>query len=128
MIHKLFFIIKELVSRNKSINFKKNTTQTLVNQNSNPNENNQIDINCREPKFQMTPLMIASLRGSRDIVVYLINHGANISLTDIKRYFLIVVLVNFNRCDLFILKKDCLYFFFKYNHISDKIVKNRKNL
>lgn len=44
----------------------------------------QIDVNCREPRFKMTPLMIASLRGSRDIVLALIQAGANPTLKDIK--------------------------------------------
>lgn len=43
-----------------------------------------VDVNFREPKFHMTPLMVASIRGSRDIVLYLIKHGANVSLRDIK--------------------------------------------
>ena len=43
-----------------------------------------LDVNCKEPKFQMTPLMIASLRGSRDIVLFLINSGANVAAKDVK--------------------------------------------
>ena len=43
-----------------------------------------VDINCREHRFQMTPLMIASLRGSRDIVLALIQAGANLTLKDVK--------------------------------------------
>jgi len=73
---------KELVTRNKTINFKKTPNETT--QKVQINENPIFDINFREPKFHMTPLMIASLRGSRDIVVHLINHGANVSLSDIK--------------------------------------------
>jgi hypothetical protein len=45
-----------------------------------------IDVNCREPKYQMTPLMIASLQGSRDIIVFLIYFGANVNLRDSKGY------------------------------------------
>ena len=41
-----------------------------------------MNIDCREPKYQMTPLMIASLKGSRDIVVCLTKHGANVKLKD----------------------------------------------
>ncbi len=48
------------------------------------NKNKNVDINCRESKFQMTPLMIASLKGSREIVLFLIQYGANVSLKDIK--------------------------------------------
>jgi ankyrin repeat protein len=36
----------------------------------------------------MTPLMIASLKGSREIVLFLINNGANVSLKDAKGYLL----------------------------------------
>ena len=68
----------------KTINFKKTTFNEP--QKSPTNENSPFDINFREPKFQMTPLMVASLRGSRDIVVHLIKYGANVSLSDIKGY------------------------------------------
>ncbi len=51
-------------------------------------KNKNVDINCREGKFQMTPLMIASLKGSREIVLFLINNGANVSLKDAKGYIL----------------------------------------
>jgi hypothetical protein len=47
---------------------------------------NHVDVNCKESKFQMTPLMIASLQGSKDILIYLIYHGANINLRDVKGY------------------------------------------
>lgn len=47
---------------------------------------NHVDVNCREHKFHMTPLMIASLQGSRDIVIYLIYYGANVNLRDTKGY------------------------------------------
>ena len=43
-------------------------------------------MNCREPKFQMTPLMIASLRGSVDMVLFLTEKGANVNLKDIKGF------------------------------------------
>ena len=49
--------------------------------------NANVDLNFRESKFQMTPLMIASLRGSRDIVLLLIKCGANLTLRDVKGYF-----------------------------------------
>ena len=41
-----------------------------------------INIDCREPKYHMTPMMIASLKGSRDIVLYLAKYGANVKLKD----------------------------------------------
>jgi ankyrin repeat protein len=44
------------------------------------------DLDCREPKFHMTPLMIASLKGSKEIVIFLISCGANIHSKDIKGY------------------------------------------
>ena len=73
--HPLCLTSKELVTRSKNIHFKKT---------SNSNQSSQIDVHVREAKFQMTPLMIASLRGSRDIVIHLISHGANVSMSDIK--------------------------------------------
>ena len=45
-----------------------------------------VDLDFREAKFQMTPLMIASLRGCHEIVAYLLKYGANISLRDVKGY------------------------------------------
>ncbi len=44
----------------------------------------RLDINCRESRFQMTPLMIASLRGSRDIVLELLQAGADPAIKDVK--------------------------------------------
>ncbi len=50
------------------------------------NKVTHVDVNFKEPKYSMTPLMIASVQGSRDIVVYLIHFNANINLRDIKGY------------------------------------------
>lgn len=47
---------------------------------------NHVDVNCREAKFQMTPLMIASLQGCKDIIIYLIHFNGNINLRDSKGY------------------------------------------
>lgn len=46
----------------------------------------ELNVNCRESKFQMTPLMIASLRGSVEIVLFLAENGANVNLKDAKGF------------------------------------------
>jgi len=48
----------------------------------------KLDINCREPKFKMTPLMIACLKGAKEIVEYLIDNGAILSLKDIRGFLI----------------------------------------
>ena len=43
-----------------------------------------LDLNCRESRFQMTPLMVASVRGSRDIALALVAAGADARLKDAR--------------------------------------------
>jgi hypothetical protein len=43
-----------------------------------------IDVNCKESKFQMTPLIIASVQGQKDIVSILLTHNAKIQIRDVK--------------------------------------------
>ena len=68
--------------------------------NSVSNKNKNLDINCRENKFQMTPLMIASLKGSREIVLFLIQNGANVSLKDIKGYIFFIIYVKYVKFEI----------------------------
>ncbi len=81
-----FFFIKDLINPKNRL-FSNSTNGFDFNRKLHQNTINtvsHVDVNYREPKFQMTPLMVASIRGSRDIVLYLIKHGANISLRDVK--------------------------------------------
>jgi ankyrin repeat protein len=78
----------------------------------------------------MTPLMVASLRGSRDIVVHLIKYGANVSLSDIKGYG------TFQSCSLNF-SEPCFYIFSNTAlqlacmkqrfHVIDALIQNKAN-
>jgi ankyrin repeat protein len=104
-----------------------------ISKNQTLNSQKYVDINCREPKFQMTPLMIAGLRGSRDIVLYLINHGANVALRDVKGYtFFVYIFYTFKlEIKLFITQKRntalqlaCMKQRF---HVIDALLQNKAN-